>query len=138
MSDSVDVKIHDNDEKSNDVSKTESYSEQIRKDIIKSIYFPQVIKDLRTALKWKDLWISISKYSDVIATILLLGGSSLSSFQTIYDNKMFSVGAILCNGVVFTLNKLSTISKQEASKLADQTNKYMDEIHVNKKLPEQI
>lgn len=131
----IEVKIHD-EEKSTDGSKAEtSYSEQIRKDIIRSIYFPQVIKDIRTALKWKDLWGRISKYSDVISTILLLGSGSLSSFQTIYENKMFSVGAILCNGVVFTLNKLSTISKQEAQKLTDQTNKYMNEVHINKQLP---
>ena len=128
----IDVKIHD-DDKSNDAEM--SYSEQIRKDIIKSIYFPQVMKDIRVNLHWRDLWIKIAKYSDVISTILLLGSGSLASFQTIYDDKLFSIGVILLNCVIFTLNKLSSTAKQEATKLTEFSNNYMKELHINKTLP---
>jgi hypothetical protein len=133
------VIIHE-DEKSNDNSKNDtSYSEQIKRDIIRSIYFPEVMREIRESLKWKSLWAKISKYSDVIANILLLSSGSLASFQTIYSNKMFSIGVILCNTVVFTLNKLSSMAKTEASKLNEHTNKYMNELHINKSLPnEQI
>lgn len=131
----IEVKIHD-EEKSNDGSKSEvSYSEQIRKDIIRSIYFPQIMKDIRENLKWRDLWIKISKYCDVISTILLLGSGSLASFQTIYENKLFSIGVILLNCVIFTLNKLSTTARGEGQKLTDLTNNYIKEMHINKQLP---
>lgn len=133
------VNIHIDDKKDDDLSRCEtpsSYSEVMKKQIIKEIYYPNIFSELKDMIKWKHLHEKIARYSEIISTILLLTSASSASLQLIYpDVKYFSMGVIVVNSITFSLNKLISSSKESGEKLRVATNKYLDGLNIKKDIP---
>lgn len=127
---------NDSDEDSN--NNCNSQSEKVIQEI-KKIYWEQMVNDIKDNFIWRDRWMRITRYSETIATILLLSSGLCASLQLVYtDVKYFSVAVIIVNSIIFSLNKLATSGKDNNSRLNTVVNDYLKSIKIDRVIPNNI